>query len=94
MKEGCGGKTWPAGMVLAEYFLRCRLDTPQSKKLFVHSRLTPFQSGRRSILDGFHFDLWKFRLELGSGSGLVGYASSKALFSSCASMGQKTADTF
>ena len=39
LKEGCGGKTWPAGMVLAEYFLRCKLDTLQSKTMFVRSRL-------------------------------------------------------
>ena len=53
LKEGCGGKTWPAGMVLAEYFLSCKLDTLQSKTMFVHSRLDTFQTGRRSILDGF-----------------------------------------
>ena len=46
LKEGCGGKTWPAGMVMAEYFLRCKLDTLQSKTMFVRSRLTAFQSGR------------------------------------------------
>ena len=35
LKEGCGGKTWPAGMVLAECLLRCKLDTLKNKKMFV-----------------------------------------------------------
>lgn len=35
LKEGCGGKTWPAGMVLAEYFLRCRLDSLKNKIVLV-----------------------------------------------------------
>ena len=39
LKEGCGGKTWPAGMVLAEYFLRCRLESLKNQKMFVCSRI-------------------------------------------------------
>ena len=37
MKEGCGGKTWPAGMVLAEYLLRCKLDSLKAKTMSVSS---------------------------------------------------------
>ena len=40
MKEGCGGKTWPAGMVLAEYLLRCRLDSLKAKTMSVSSKPT------------------------------------------------------
>ena len=38
LKEGCGGKTWPAGMVLAEYLLRCRLDSLKNKTMLVCTR--------------------------------------------------------
>lgn len=40
MKEGCGGKTWPAGMVLAEYLLRCKLDSLEDKTMSVSSKST------------------------------------------------------
>ena len=40
MKEGCGGKTWPAGMVLAEYLLRCRLDSLKARTMSVSSKPT------------------------------------------------------
>lgn len=37
LKEGCGGKTWPAGMVLSEYLLRCKLEQLRGKTMFVRS---------------------------------------------------------
>lgn len=72
LKEGCGGKTWPAGMVLAEYFLNCKLDTLHSKAMFVHSRLNAFQSGGRSILDGFSLTCGTLDLSLGQVVALLG----------------------
>ena len=33
----CGGKLWPAGMVLAQYLLRNRMDEMDGKKMFVRS---------------------------------------------------------
>ena len=33
----CGGKLWPAGMVLAEHLLRNKMDKIQGKKMFVRS---------------------------------------------------------
>ena len=35
----CGGKLWPAGMVLAEYLLRNQMDEIQGKKMFVRSNV-------------------------------------------------------
>ncbi|CAD6594355.1 MAG: hypothetical protein ASARMPREDX12_008702 [Alectoria sarmentosa] len=35
----CGGKLWPAGMVLAEYLLRNKLDEMEGKKMFVRSNV-------------------------------------------------------
>lgn len=40
VKEGCGGKTWPAGVVLAEYLLRCKLHTLKDKTMFVSSMIS------------------------------------------------------
>jgi len=37
LTEGCGGKTWPAGMVLSKYLLRCRLEQLKAKTMFVRS---------------------------------------------------------
>lgn len=37
LKEGCGGKTWPAGIVLAEYFLRCKMDRLNDMTMSVRS---------------------------------------------------------
>ena len=91
LKEGCGGKTWPAGMVLAEYFLRCKLDTLHSKTMFVRSRLAAFQRGRRSILDGFCF---LTRADLDLSSDQVVDLLGMHLFFSRASIGRKTANTF
>lgn len=30
----CGGKLWPAGMVLAEYLLRNKMDEMEGRKMF------------------------------------------------------------
>ena len=35
----CGGKLWPAGMVLAEYLLRNKMVEIQGKKMFVRSNV-------------------------------------------------------
>lgn len=35
----CGGKLWPAGIVLAEYLLRNKLDEMEGKKMFVRSNV-------------------------------------------------------
>ena len=35
----CGGKLWPAGMVLAEYLLRNKMDEIRGKKMFVRSNV-------------------------------------------------------
>ena len=35
----CGGKLWPAGMVLAEYLLRNKMAEIQGKKMFVRSNV-------------------------------------------------------
>ena len=40
----CGGKLWPAGMVLAEYLLRNRMAEMGGKKMFVRSYACPFFS--------------------------------------------------
>ena len=37
LTEGCGGKTWPAGMVLSKYLLRCRMEYLSGKAMFVRS---------------------------------------------------------
>lgn len=37
LTEGCGGQTWPAGMVLAKYLLRCKIDDFKNKTMFVCS---------------------------------------------------------
>ena len=37
LTEGCGGKTWPAGLVLAKYLLRCKTDELKDKTMFVRS---------------------------------------------------------
>ena len=39
LTEGCGGKTWPAGMVLAKYLLRYKLDEMRGKNMFVRSSI-------------------------------------------------------
>ena len=78
VKEGCGGKTWPAGVVLAEYLLRCKLHTLRDKTMFVSSKiLCTLRSTNRNP----EADYWlqTRRLELGSGSGLVGYVYEEAL---------------
>lgn len=36
----CGGKLWPAGMVLAEYLLRNKMDEMEGKKMFVRSNVS------------------------------------------------------
>ena len=36
----CGGKLWPAGMVLAEYILRNKKDEIEGKKMFVRSNVS------------------------------------------------------
>ncbi len=37
-----GGKLWPAGMVLAEYLLRNKMDEIEGKKMFVRSNVSLF----------------------------------------------------
>ena len=39
LKEGCGGKTWPAGMALADYLMRCRINQVKGKTMLVRSKL-------------------------------------------------------
>ena len=39
LTAGCGGKTWPAGMVLSEYLLRCKLEHLRARTMFVRSKL-------------------------------------------------------
>lgn len=73
LTEGCGGKTWPAGMVLSKYLLRCRLEQLKAKTMFVRSRsLTTWQPSRSARAHANTIDY--HRLELGAGGGLVGYA--------------------
>lgn len=36
----CGGKLWPAGMALAEYLLRNKMDEAEGKKMFVRSNVS------------------------------------------------------
>lgn len=33
----CGGQLWPAGMVLAQYLLRCKMSALKDKTMFVFS---------------------------------------------------------
>ncbi len=35
LKSGCGGQTWPAGMVLAKYILRYHRDTLGESRMWV-----------------------------------------------------------
>ena len=44
LTDGCGGKTWPAGMVLSSYLLRYKLDELKGKPMFVRSKLLSQQS--------------------------------------------------
>ena len=37
LKPGCGGKTWPAGMVLAKYLLRKDVEELQNETMYVQS---------------------------------------------------------
>lgn len=39
-EKECGGKLWPAGMVLAEYLLRNKMDEIENKKMFVCSKIS------------------------------------------------------
>lgn len=73
LKEGCGGKTWPAGMVLSNYLLRCKLEQLRAKTMFVRSGLLPYGS-HCSLARANANTSDSHRLELGAGSGLVGYA--------------------
>lgn len=41
LKQGCGGQSWPAGMVLAKYLLRSKRDTLKEKTMFVRSMTSP-----------------------------------------------------
>ena len=40
-EKQCGGKLWPAGMVLAEYLLRNKMAEVQGKTMFVRSDAIP-----------------------------------------------------
>ena len=40
-EKQCGGKLWPAGMVLAEYLLRNKMAEVQGKTMFVRSDTVP-----------------------------------------------------
>lgn len=39
LTDGCGGKTWPAGMALSEYLLRCKMAEMKDKTMFVRSEI-------------------------------------------------------
>lgn len=65
--DGCGGQTWPAGMVLSKYLLREKqLASLRGKSMFVRrtTRVSRLSDGLINLC----------RLELGAGSGLVGIA--------------------
>lgn len=70
MTEGCGGKTWPAGIVLTKYILQCRLEQSKGKTMFVRSELSKITA---SGMEPKHRLTLCISLELGAGSGLVGY---------------------
>lgn len=38
----CGGQLWPAGMVLAQYLLRCKMPALKDKTMFVFVRFARF----------------------------------------------------
>ena len=46
----CGGKLWPAGMVLAEYLLRNRMAEVHGKTMFVRSDARSFNCSVASIV--------------------------------------------
>ena len=75
----CGGKLWPAGMVLAEYLLRNKMDEMKGKKMFVCSNVSflPHAYRNAGVLSR---QLILDRIELGAGSGLVGYTYSSESF--------------
>lgn len=74
LTEGCGGKTWPAGMVLSKYLLRCRLEQLKAKTMFVRSDSPTVWQRHCNSARAYAKTIDSHRLELGAGSGLVGYA--------------------
>ena len=78
----CGGQLWPGGMVLAKYLLQQKMSDLQGKTMFVLVRpdvscvryTPPSLYSTPSPLVANHI----YRLELGSGSGLVGYVPFKS----------------
>lgn len=71
----CGGKLWPAGMVLAEYLLRDRVAEVEGKTMFVRSDCL-FCCSHGPAMRVYFILLTKSpldRIELGAGSGLVGF---------------------
>ena len=74
LTEGCGGKTWPAGMLLSGYLLRYKIEQLKGKTMFVRSKLPSNVSLNAIALKTSANQPHAHRLELGSGSGLVGYA--------------------
>lgn len=87
LKEGCGGKLWPAGMVLAKYMLRKHKSDLCGKSMSVlsntHFRLFTFKKETKECIFGKSIILGTltyvmifvtFSVELGAGGGLVGLA--------------------
>lgn len=42
VRTGCGGQTWPAGMVMGKHLLRYRRDELESARMYVSHHTTTF----------------------------------------------------
>lgn len=49
----CGGKLWPAGIVLAEYLLRNKMDEIVGKKMFVRSNVSLLHTRTTMRVSGY-----------------------------------------
>lgn len=82
-RKEVGSQLWPAGMVLAQYLLRCQMDALQRKTMCVsppqNRGYCCYNSWIGQSLNLQPGDLLltvsKLSVELGAGSGLVGYSS-------------------
>ena len=63
-QKQCGGQLWPAGMALADFLIRERLDELKGRNMFVRPGFdcTSIRSTKRYVSS----------IELGAGSGLAG----------------------